>query len=74
MILTLSSFPVTEELFKNIDDAVTIHVRWDCGSNLGLAYGEDTCRKLTETEITDENNRRRVFICIGYFFRIYNIR
>ena len=27
-----------------IDDAGTIHVSWDCGSSLGVAYGEDSCR------------------------------
>ena len=41
---------------KNVDDAGTIHIRWDCGSNLGLVYGEDTCRKLTDVEIAEENN------------------
>lgn len=29
-----------------VDDMGTIHVRWDCGSSLGIAYGEDSCRKL----------------------------
>ena len=29
-----------------VDDAGTIHVRWDCGSSLGVVYGEDICRKL----------------------------
>ena len=37
-----------------VDDAGTIHIRWDCGSGLGLAYGEDTCRKLTEEELVEE--------------------
>jgi len=32
----------------------TIHVRWDCGSGLGIAYGEDSCRKLTEAELAEE--------------------
>ena len=31
-----------------IDDLGTIHVNWDNGSSLGLVYGEDICRKLTE--------------------------
>lgn len=38
----------------HVDDAGTIHVRWDCGSGLGIAYGEDSCRKLTEAELTAE--------------------
>ena len=29
-----------------VDDIGTIHVNWDCGSSLGVAYGEDKCRKL----------------------------
>ncbi len=39
---------------KSVDDAGTIHVSWDCGSGLGLAYGEDACRKLTEAELVEE--------------------
>ena len=39
---------------KSVDDAGTIHIRWDCGSSIGLAYGEDTCRKLTEVELAEE--------------------
>ena len=38
----------------HVDDAGTIHVRWDCGSGLGLAYGEDLYRKLTEEELAEE--------------------
>lgn len=29
-----------------VDDIGTIHVNWDCGSCLGIAYGEDLCRKI----------------------------
>lgn len=29
-----------------VDDIGTIHVSWDCGSSLGIVYGEDTCRIL----------------------------
>lgn len=31
-----------------VDDMVTIHVTWDCGSSLGIVYGEDSCRKVAE--------------------------
>ena len=31
-----------------VDDIGTIHVNWDCGSCLGVAYGEDSCRKINE--------------------------
>ena len=29
-----------------IDSIGTIHVSWDCGSSLGIVYGEDLCRKV----------------------------
>ena len=30
-----------------VDDIGTIHVAWDCGGSLGVAYGEDICRKIS---------------------------
>ena len=27
-----------------VDDIGTIHVKWDNGSSLGVAYGEDSCK------------------------------
>ncbi len=38
----------------SVDDIGTIHVSWDCGSGLGIAYGEDECRKLTQAELDEE--------------------
>ena len=29
----------------SVDDAGTVHVNWDCGSSLGVCYGEDSCRR-----------------------------
>ena len=29
-----------------VDDLGTIHVNWDNGSGLGVAYGEDACRRI----------------------------
>ena len=29
-----------------VDSIGTIHVNWDCGSSLGVAYGEDHVEKL----------------------------
>ena len=29
-----------------VDDIGTVHVRWDCGSSLGVAYGEDQIKRL----------------------------
>ena len=37
-----------------VDDTGTIFVSWDSGSGLGLVYGEDSCRKLTDEEIKQE--------------------
>ena len=31
-----------------VDDMGTIHVNWDCGSSLGVAYGEDYCKVVEE--------------------------
>ena len=31
-----------------VDDMGTIHVSWDCGSSLGVVYGEDSCRVIKE--------------------------
>ena len=29
-----------------VDDIGTVFVNWDCGSSLGVAYGEDVIRKI----------------------------
>ena len=31
---------------RSVDCIGTIHVSWDCGSSLGVAYGADACRKV----------------------------
>ena len=36
---------------KGVDDTGTIHVRWDCGSSLGVLYGVDSCRKLDSVKV-----------------------
>lgn len=33
---------------SHVDDCGTIHVSWDCGSSLGVVFGEDSCRKVIE--------------------------
>ena len=40
-----------------VDDIGTIHVKWDTGSMLGIAYGEDQCRDLVG-EFTDTVRRQ----------------
>lgn len=34
----------------SVDSIGTIHVAWDCGSGLGVAYGADSCRKVVEDD------------------------
>lgn len=36
----------TNGTVQMVDDTGTIHVKWDCGSSLGIVYGEDSCRKV----------------------------
>ena len=33
-----------------VDDIGTIHVNCDCGSSLGVVFGEDECRRIEENE------------------------
>lgn len=33
-----------------VDSIGTIHVAWDCGSGLGVAYGIDSCRKVEDSD------------------------
>lgn len=33
---------------RAVDDMGTIHVSWDCGSSLGVVFGEDACRVVEE--------------------------
>lgn len=53
--LTKMSDPYNTKLFEGcrgtvraVDDIGTIHVSWDCGSSLGVIYGEDACKVVTE--------------------------
>lgn len=41
-------FPGAKGMVVSVDDIGTIHVRWDCGSSLGVVYGEDRCRVIKE--------------------------
>ena len=44
----------TRGTVRCVDDMASIHVDWDNGSTLGVAYGEDHCRKLTQEELEEE--------------------
>lgn len=46
----------TRGTVKFVDDLATVHCNFDNGRSLGLAYGEDRYRKLTEQENEEENN------------------
>ena len=37
----------TKGVVRFIDDIGTIHVLWDNGCGLGVAYGEDICRVIS---------------------------
>ena len=39
--------PGCQGTVRCVDDTGTIYVSWDCGSSLGVVYGEDACRKIT---------------------------
>lgn len=38
----------TRGTVRGVDDIGSIMVRWDNGSSLSVAYGEDICQKITE--------------------------
>lgn len=38
--------PGTQGTVIRVDDIGTIHVAWDNGSSLGVAYGVDSCRRI----------------------------
>lgn len=46
--------PGTEGTVIAVDDAATIHVRWDNGSGLGLIWGEDSFEKIPEQTETED--------------------
>ena len=41
-----------------VDDTGTVFVDWDCGSTLGVAYGEDKIRLLSKAEVIKEQCRK----------------
>ena len=36
---------------NHVDDIATVFVSWDCGSGLGVVYGEDQIRRLDQNPI-----------------------
>ncbi len=47
--------PNTRGTVDFVDDIGTVFVKFDNGRRLGMAYGEDHYRKLTQQEIDEEN-------------------
>ena len=41
-------YPGCKGTVVSVDCIGTIHVAWDCGSSLGVVYGEDSCRVIKE--------------------------
>ena len=50
--------PCARGTVVSVDDIGTIHVRWDCGSSLGIVYGEDVCRKLDYVTVVCDGNSK----------------
>lgn len=48
--------PNTRGTVDFVDDLATVFCKFDNGRRLGLAYGADSYRKLTEQELAEENN------------------
>ncbi len=46
----------TRGTVKFVDDMGTVFPDWDNGRSLGVVYGEDSFRKLTEEELLEELN------------------
>ena len=38
--------PGDEGTVFHVDDTGTVHVKWDCGSTMGMVYSVDVIRKL----------------------------
>ena len=48
--------PHSKGTIEFVDDMATMHCTFDNGRRLGLIYGEDSFRKLTEQELEEENS------------------
>lgn len=48
--------PHTKGTIEFVDDMATMYCTFDNGRRLGLIYGEDSFRKLTEQELEEENS------------------
>lgn len=46
----------TKGTVEVVDDIGQIHMKWDNGRSLALVPGEDSFRKLTESELSEEQS------------------
>ena len=46
--------PGTEGIVDLVDDAGSIHMKWDNGRTLAIVPGEDSFRRLTDQELAEE--------------------
>ena len=52
----------TRGTVRFVDDLATVHCDFDNGRSLGLAYGEDRYRKLTEQELAEEEENNAICV------------
>lgn len=52
----------TRGTVRFVDDMATLHCDFDNGRSLGLAYGEDRYRKLTEQELAEEEENNAICV------------
>lgn len=50
----------TRGTVRVVNDMGTIHMQWDNGRSLGLIPGEDSFRKLTESELAEEGQKMTI--------------
>ena len=43
--------PGDQGTVNHVDDTGTVFVNWDCGSGLGMVYGEDHIQRLEAKEV-----------------------
>lgn len=50
----------TRGTVKLVDDMGTVFPDWDNGRTLGVVYGEDSFRKLTQAELLEEQQKKDI--------------
>ena len=60
--------PGTEGVVELVDDAGSIHMKWNNGRTLAIIPGEDSFRKLTQQEIAQEQGMKIAGVNKDYEF------